>query len=68
MNITATCLPTDFTSVSIGGLGGNVGVEYRHVQVSFGLHRSLMNPLNQTLVMMPKPKDRSWMLTVTYII
>lgn len=50
------------------GLGGNVGVEYRHVQVSFGLHRSLMNPLNQTLVMMPKPKDRSWMLTVTYII
>lgn len=50
------------------GLGGNVGVEYRHVQVSFGLHRSLMNPLNQTLVMMPKPKDRSWMLSIAYII
>lgn len=50
------------------GLGGNVGVEYRHVQISVGLHRSLMNPLKQTLVMMPKPKDRSWMLTIAYII
>ena len=50
------------------GLGGNVGVECQHVQVSFGLHRSLMNPLNQTLVMMPKPKDRSWMLSIAYII
>lgn len=50
------------------GLGGNVGVEYRHVQVSVGLHCSLMNPLKQILVMMPKPKDRSWMLSIAYII
>ena len=50
------------------GLGGNVGVEYRHVQVSVGLHRSLLKPLKQTLVMMPTPKDRSWMRTIAYII
>ncbi len=49
------------------GLGGNVGVEYRHLQVSVGLHHSLMNPLKGTLLM-PTPKDRSFMLSVAYII
>ena len=53
------------------GLGGNIGIEYDHVQVALGLNYSMMSPTKSGgyawEALNLNPKDRSFLITVTYM-